>query len=628
MMNEIFRTGLVAGACLAVACCAGTASARALDEAVFNLDIRGDLNGNGTIDPDELGNAFDYSSSGPAQCTVRPHKGKSPCFTNLTFATPMHPNATNTWPAVYLPQDNYFDERGTNFVACNALDFVGRAVTQGTTQTVYMRFRWDGNSVTNFDSNCWLMLNGFDWNFSGWGLYVYQPANRRNGRIGVMVPQIVAIVSGDGTVEPGKWYDVFATVTPHLEGKSKAIVNMIAVPDPKVDPDNAGHTTFNMAEIRRWENSGSGYPLLAFTPGNTTLRLGAEESRDYWTEIKAANNNGAKTFRGAIARMAMWTRELTKDEMWEVASGYDGTLLSAGAVNGSADEFSATPSADVHLATNAWRFLQRALTAEHPSISVKGALRASQAGRDHVVSISPLLGSDASSPRSVRLEVNGRKVGTYDLRFRSGRNVFVPGAFWTGDADGNVTVTLTRLAPFDAPLELDALSVSGSWQLGTANDSNSEFVREGYVTPHYVFDDPDMKHVLRANVGRDGPNSTASFHFYVAPEVAGRMDAVFTTRVTDMENNQTTLGGKARVALWLNGENLGLYETVKSKDTLVWNIPAEKFRAGMNVAAVSNAVSIAYMESIGMQTGWAWICYDYYRLELVPPRNGTLFLLR
>lgn len=84
MMNGIFRTGLVAGACLAVACCAGTASARALDEAVFNLDIRGDLNGNGTIDPDELGNAFDYSSSGPAQCTVRPHKGKSPCFTNLT----------------------------------------------------------------------------------------------------------------------------------------------------------------------------------------------------------------------------------------------------------------------------------------------------------------------------------------------------------------------------------------------------------------------------------------------------------------------------------------------------------------------------------------------------------------
>jgi len=623
-----FGFGLVAGACLAAACCVQTASARALDDAVFNLDIRGDLNGNGTIDPDELGNAFDYSSSSPARCTVQPHKGKSPCFTNLTFATPMHPIATNTWPAVYLPQDNYFDERGTNFVACNALDFPGKAVTQGTTQTVYMRFRWDGNSVTNFDSNGWLMLNGFYWNFSGWGVYVHQPANRRNGRIGVMVPQTVATVSGDGTVEPGKWYDLFATVTPHSESNSKAIVNLIAVPDPKEDPDNAGHTIFNMAELRRWENSGSGYPLLAFLPGHTTLRLGAEESRDYWSEITAANNNGAKTFRGAIARMAMWTRELTKDEMWEVASGYDGTLLSVGAVNGSADEFSAAPSDGVHLATNAWRFLQRALSAEHPSISVKGALHAAQAGRDHIVSVSPLFGSDAPSSRVVRLEVNGRKVGTYDLRTRGGRNIYVPGTFWTPDADGNVTVTLTRLAPFDAPLELDALSVSGSWQLGTANDSNAEFVRESNMTFHYVFDDPDMKHVLRANIGRDNVNSAAYFHFYVAPEVAGRMEAVFDTRVTDMENSQTTLGGKARIALWLNGENLGTYETVKSKDTLAWNIPAEKFRAGMNVAALSNATSLAYMESIGMPNGWAWICYDYYRLELVPPRNGTLFLLR
>lgn len=148
---------------------------RAVDDAVFNLTIRGDLNGNGKIDADELGNALDFSAASPIRVTVPSHVGTDPCFTNDTFAPPMYPMTTNVWPALYIPQDNYYDERGTNFVASNTVDFPNAAVTNGLTQTLYVRFRWDGNAVTNYSSNCWIMLNGFDWNLrSGWGVYIEQ----------------------------------------------------------------------------------------------------------------------------------------------------------------------------------------------------------------------------------------------------------------------------------------------------------------------------------------------------------------------------------------------------------------------------------------------------------------------
>ena len=171
---------------------------RAVDDAVFNLTIRGDLNGNGKIDADELGNALDFSAASPIRVTVTSHVGTDPCFTNDTFAPPMYPMTTNVWPALYIPQDNYYDERGTNFVASNAVDFPNAAVTNGLTQTLYVRFRWDGNAVTNYSSSCWIMLNGFDWSLrSGWGVYIHQDAGPATtaGRLGVMVPQTVQRVS-------------------------------------------------------------------------------------------------------------------------------------------------------------------------------------------------------------------------------------------------------------------------------------------------------------------------------------------------------------------------------------------------------------------------------------------------
>lgn len=620
--------------CLATACVLSAvalgvhvAEARAIDDAAFILDVRGDLNGNGKVDATEVGNALDFSSSAPITATVPAHTGSDPCPTNYTFAPPMYAMTTNTYPAIYIPQDNYYDERGTNFVANVCIDLKNAAVTEGTTQTAYVRFRWDGNSITNFACNSWLFLNGFNWNYSGWGVFIQQGAgsNPTTGQLGVMVPQCVATVGGGGTIKRGAWYDLFATVSPRSESNSKAVIHLLPVPSMYHQGDE-DRDVFNTPTFQRMENLTSAYPLLAFTAaGQNTLRLGAEENnRNYWTEIKASNNNASKTFRGAIARMMFWTRELTQDEMWDIVSGHDGAMWSLGAVNGSADEFAATDAAETQVATNAWRTMKKSLTSADPTLTVVGELPASEVGLDHLVTLVPVQKPEGYCP--VRLAVNGVTVGNFDLARRSGRNAYVPGKFWTRDADGTATLTITRLAPFDAPLNIDALTVAGSWMLGKADGANSEFEREGLVSAHVVRGDTNAKHVMRANLGEPFTSSRAIyFHLYVPPETADIYDSSFETRVTMMAD-QAKLSGHATMSFWLNGEEQEIRHDVSTGDVLNFPIPAGKLQPGMNSLVVSNAITKADCTAVGASS--AWVCLDYYRFLTVPERSGTFLLLR
>ena len=598
---------------------------RAVDDAVFNLTIRGDLNGNGKIDADELGNALDFSAASPICVTVTSHVGTAPCFTNDTFAPPMYPMTTNVWPALYIPQDNYYDERGTNFVASNAVDFPNAAVTNGLTQTLYVRFRWDGNAVTNYSSSCWIMLNGFDWSLrSGWGVYIHQDAGPATtaGRLGVMVPQTVQRVSEAYAVKKGLWYDLFVTVSPRDETRAKAVAWLLPVPTGRYWGDDKTYG-FDPPAFQRYEKTEISYQLLSFVPNKTTIRLGAEEPRNDWSEIKAANNNAAKTFRGAVARMMLWTRELTDEERWEVASGYDGALWSVGVVNGSADEFAAGGADDVHLVTNAWSHMRRTLTEAEPTLTLKGPLPAAEAGLDHLVNVAPLFGDAKPDACFVRIAVNGASAGIFNLARRSGRNAYVPGSFWKRDAEGNATLTVTRVAPFTAPLEIDAVTVSGAWMFGTANRSHSEFERESRAAAHIIRGDPVTKHVRRALLGEGDPHRTACFHFYMPPEAAGRHGASFETRTTQMASK---LGGHARINIWFNGVEQEAKEGVSEGDVLDWTFPADAVRPGMNYLVLSNATSRTAVEEAG--AGGSWIGFDYYRFQTEPEPNGTLLLLR
>lgn len=599
---------------------------RAVDDAVFNLAIRGDLNGNGKIDEDELGNALDFSAASPIRGTVKSYVGTAPCFTNDTFAPPMYPMTTNVWPALYIPQDNYYDERGTNFVASNAVDFPNAAVTNGLTQTLYVRFRWDGNAVTNYSSTCWMMLNGFDWGLrSGWGVFIEQDSGlaTTEGRLGVMVPQSVERVSEGYAVKKGQWYDLFVMVSPRNETQAKAVAWLLPVPTGRYWGDDKTYG-FDPPAFQRYERTGVSYQLLSFAPNKTTIRLGGEEPRNYWCEIKAANNNDAKTFRGAIARMMLWTRELTDEERWEVASGYDGSLWSVGVVNGSADEFAASGADDVHLVTNAWSHMRRTLTEAEPTLTLKGPLPAAEEGLDHLVNVAPLFGDANPDACFVRIAVNGASAGIFNLARRSGRNAYVPGSFWKQDAEGNATLTVTRVAPFTAPLDIDAVTVSGAWMFGTEDGSHSEFEREARAAAHIIRGDPVTKHVRRALLGeKEGAYRTACFHFYMPPEAAGRHGASFETRATQMASK---LGGHARVNIWFNGEEREAKEDVVEGAVLDWTFPADAVRPGMNYLVLSNATSRTAVEAAGAEA--SWIGFDYYRFRTEPEPNGTLLLLR
>lgn len=617
---RLFVVGLVGA-------CAATARGRAVDDAAFALALRGDLNGNGELDADEVGNALDFSAASPVRASIPAHAGRAPCLTNATFALPMHPMTTNTWPVLHFYQDNYYNEAGTNVVSSTSVDFSGAAVTNGLTQTFYARFRWDGSAVTNFPSTCWIMLNGYDWQKkSGWGVYVRQEAGvaTTTGRIGVMVPQNMNLVDNGCTVKKGAWYDLFLTVSPHGEAQSKATAWLLPVPSARDWADDKKYG-FDVPGFWRYTNTWANLPRLSFAPGKTTLRLGAEQMYRDWTTIAASNNNAAKTFRGALARLMLWTRALTEEEMWEVASGFGGALWSVGAENGSADEFAAADADDVHLVTNDWRFMRRALTEASPTLTLKGALPASEAGLDHVVHVAPLFGAAAPDACFVRLSVNGVSAGVFNLARRSGRAAFVPGLLWTRDAEGNATLTLTRLAPFTAPLELDAVTVSGSWCFGTPNASHSEFERETRVAAHVVCGDFDTGHVRRALLGEKDSdvNHTLCFHFFVPADMAGRHEATFETRTTQLA---ASLDGHAAVGLWLNGAACGARDGVAGGDALSWTIPAEDLQPGMNRLVLSNATSKAVAAAVGA-TG-SWVGFDFYRLRVSRAPDGSLLLVR
>ena len=600
----------------------GTTS-RPVDDAKFILDIRPDQAGaGGGITSTAVGDRLRWSSSAIVTATENGHGGDPIVVTNISFAPNIYPMTTNVTPCLYFPQSDYYDEDGFDHVSSDQLTLNNAAVTS-LTQTAFVRFRWDGASCTNFGGHqSWLFLNAYSWNVPaddgangiGWGLGVANIANNStSGRLcGLVRHQVTGDMGYTFTV--GKWYDLFATITPTAADPTKSAVKVyvIATPGTQTVENRLAFFKPKMSTVS-WTPAA----VIKTVPSHPHIVLGSEGSYAGYAKVSVGNTGQAKTFRGAIAGLMLWDRLLTQDEMWQVASGYHGSTWAVGAINGSSGEFAASGADEFHV-TNSWRFLRRELTAANPSVRLRGPMVAEDAKLGHVLQIAPVE-AGMPSPCLVRVEACGTPVGTYDVANASRRVIFIPANFWTRDAKGEVTVTLTRTGTVSGTLALDAVTLSGSWCIGNENGSNDGTHENCVISTYFVGDTLVTTHRMRATGHNSAGYDNQRVWMYLPLWMEGRPYKY--TLESKMLGMQSTISGKFQAALYVNGTCLDTITGLSANSPITKVVPPELLTGGMNLFSLSNAVPPSV-------SGNAWCNYDFFRLRVDDMPRGTYILVK
>ena len=620
--SEKMNRRLIASMIAALGTCAALAVSRPVDDTTFMLDLCPELVGaNGTLTSTAVGDRLRWSerdtvhgeentpASGAAKISIRSEK----------WAMNMYPMTTNDIAYLYFPQSSWLGGNGYVAQAANRLKFDDFGISRlaaADAVTAHVRFKWEGPVQTSRNLALTVFAAGYDWGDQT-GFYlsiINQPGSEGFQKFRMSVG---GRVSQDfGRANSNLWYDVFTTVKANAADAAKSDVTVRIISFP-------GMTTRNGARVF----AKAGMTALTFTLA-AALNMSASHP-----ELLLANENGGNgqfvyenttgslgnlnTFRGGIAALDFWARELTETECWQVASGHAGATWSVGGVNGSAGEFAVTdPGADYDV-TNGWRFCRSTLTASTPTLRLKGPMTADDANLGHMLEIVPIL-AGLESPCRYDLTVCGTKVGTYNLARPSGRCVYIPAEYWMRDANGDVTVEITRVGNLSGIVTLDAIMLGGSWTLGLV-DGNVEGYYEGYVLPRFVAGDQETQwHRGRALTAA---NPTQEVQFHMPYEGYGwEWGRTVEVRTQAMGSG---LVGNMQLAAWLNGVLVDTNTGLGPNETVSFALPANLFVPGMNTVVFSNATPSAVSDN--------WCNVDFYRLTLEDhpaDPEGTIWVIR
>jgi hypothetical protein len=166
-----------------------------------------------------------------------------------------------------------------------------------------------------------------------------------------------------------------------------------------------------------------------------------------------------RAFKGVIADVMIWDRELTDAEKLEVMTGSApcGGEWQIGAVNGSANEFNDTTPADVYdVQTMPWNKMRKSLTAENPSLTLSTTMTSDDRKRNRTLTFTPILSGAASAP--VEISLNGTVVGEIDLATTT--SITLPRRLWRHGSGLANTIVMTRKAPVAGTVQFDAISLA------------------------------------------------------------------------------------------------------------------------------------------------------------------------
>ena len=581
----------------------------ALDGMVFDLDMQ-DLNDNGAIDSsDKIGNAMKVSASNAASAYAKEwstdvtYGAYSPRFEYLDVAAPMMPFTTNAQTCLYFPQqiveaDTCFNSR---------VDLTNGGI-MGEVATFFVRFRWEGAVAEANNCNIALLLNGCNdgyWsNKKGFGLTIRTYANVPDkGYLNVTVPQVRTGAWNDTvSVMSGSWVDCFVSVYPSPTDPNKSNADIWICQTPGFSGSAFGQPVMKGCHF----DDASALPrMLSSASTYAGLRLGSERN-----DVYAGAAYRSTAFRGAIAAVKGWNRLLSTNEMWCVMAGQYGGTFNVGVPDGKADEFGASNTETTFDPSSmAWQKMKKSLTSSDRTLTLSVPLTAENRGSAKLLAIKPLFdGVSATCP--VTVTANGVAVGTFDLISESSRTILLRGRAASCDANGWLVIAITRPEGCAGTLLFDALSLTGSWQFGIDDGSQSEMTEEGKGVPQVaVMGDPECRHVQRA-LTKVCPS--LSLLFNVPENIDERCTWLYITRFVNPR-----AGYLHPLHLELNGETVWTNVNVAAGTKIEIPVNAGCLVSGLNELKWCYDTPSAN-----------WINMDFHKLKLVPPPCGTMFTVR
>lgn len=586
-----------------------------LDDAFFKLDLRGGVSD--FTKPGDLGNVFDFSAASPlvgymgdqrGPRTYTASYGNLPAQEIVNVTNPYYPYTTNTQNVLHFYQDQ---KSATTSVRSSVV--IPGAAPQGSVQTFYVRFRWDGKPPATTDNPSYVFQSGNAENgykTTGVAMYINQTSVSEdlattNACIGYRGSDSSDSLE-DVKIKAGDWNDVFITFARNADNTKYMVTGTLC------KPVASGASNFSPPSLITQTDNVS--KALSFDTANLTIG-GYHES--------SAGATPTRAFRGLIADFMIWDRALTDNEKIEVMAGQHGAKWRIGAINGSADEFNDTdPAAVYEPQSMPWRQMRKTLDSSHPTLTLKSPLATFEAGKAMILHVDPLFtGTPASVPVSV--SVNGAVVGSFDLA--ETRNFIIERRFWQRDGSGNVTVALTRTETTGS-VAIDALSLSGSWQNAEDDGDSNGMLNQPYSPSRAFAGDTDVKHFTSAmSVGASTTNYT--FGVWVPTGASAECGWKFRTKTTSRSNPIDGLD--AQHTVYVNGTAVGSHDGwFAANEAFTLDIPAGTLHDGMNyVQWVQTRPTRTAQQAVDGKPG-VFQFYDYWGMTLVPPPKGMRFLIR
>ena len=537
--------------------------------------------------------------------------GHRPIYRFKDIPSPITPFTTNAAQhCIYTPQI------WADSTSCNVVRWeLPNNYVDGPVATFYVRFLWEGPTLPGKENRCCIICNGYDsWSNVGRG-FVFRlhsldngGENDNKGFVQVFVPNHVpdpVDSSTDLYVTTNSWVDCFVSVYPSQTNVERSNADVWFCQTPAL-----GSNGIFGRPVLKHKHFGDECELPRFrdVTKDHAIRFGAESSGATTT-----TDYIRKAFRGYYAAVKAWNRVLTENEMWSVMSGRYGGTFNVGVENGSADEFGGTwygRRADpFDVATNKWQEMKKSLTAEDRTLTLVTPIPAESDGLPRVLEIVPLFDSvGASCP--VTVTANGATVGTFDLMDASKRAIPLRGNQAKRDANGKLTIAITRPAGCEGALLFDALSLAGSWQIGAIDGSSEDMTMQAQgVSSVVIAGDPNYKHAQR---GLTTTYNTLTIPFDVPKSSVGQCAYRYEAFIVNVKPDATH-----PVHIEFNGETVWSSANA-TKDKVRVEIPAEDIKPGLN------ELKWFYDTT----TSENWLSFDYHKLKMIPPPLGTTLILR
>ena len=635
-LSPVVSVARAAALLAAFAVFAGAAFAGVFDDAKFKLDLRGDLNDNAFIDAGEAGDAMTFSASSPlaltygvatAKFTLSADEyasggydtwGKMPCIEMMSVTNSWYYRTSATVPCLRFYQDSRTVDGVKQWALCGVR--VRNAAVppgDGGCVTIYARFRWDGSTASPN------LLVGNGWNalyntMNGQSIYL-----DGEGKIGVIVSnRMDSAVTASPKLATGLWHDVFVTTHNETINGSLTAVSDIYVctnrPAAKVKPSVFhGVLTNRVGCAMHW------------TTANTAVTFGSFLNRSGWKQLTGSDT--PRAFRGAIAEAMIWNRALTDAERMEVLAGRRGAKWLVGADNDSADEFNDGTNEDIAIAdpylpeSMPWNRMRKTLDASNPSLSLQSPLPFAETNKPVVLTVKPIL-SGTESPCRAAVSVNGTRVETINLSSGYASNLVIPGKYWQRDANGSVTVVITRLGT-SGTVDIDQLALSGSWQISEENNASGGMIDQAKAPSWAFAGDGEESHFTGSmSVGNSSTNYT--FGVWVPDGMGEKAGWKFCTKTTANVSNPVD-GLDSRHVVYVNGTAVGSHDGwFKANEAFTLDIPAGVLHDGMNyVQWVQTLPTRADQQAVEGRPG-VFQYYDYWGMTLVPPASPFTLIVR